>query len=542
MALIVGATFLVYGPALRNGFVWDDTALVLRDPLIRSWRLIPEAFGHFLFLDATASDFYRPMQRLTFTADYALHGFGAPWGWHLTSIALHAAAAVALYFLARKFLSNGEALAVALVWAVHPLHTSAVTYVAGRADLLAALFGFSALALALRERMWPAVLCFFAALLSKESGIGALLVWMLLLAWRRAGWKIAARWIALSVLMLGGYFALRLSAEHTPPPPSAPAALADRPILAARALAEYAGLVILPRTLRMERDVREREWLTWPGVLLLLGFAAWWWRVPRAAPMLAAFALAYLPISNLFSLNATVAEHWLYVPAAFLFLAVALSVRPSWGMRAVLAGWFAFLGVRTFLRQADWRDQRTFLTRTIADGGDTARMQMNLGNVEWQDGHADLAVAHYREALRRAPEQAMAWMALANVSVGARDFATAREALGHAEKSALLAPDILKTRAALEYLETGRDSGELLRQAVALAPKDWPIRRRHLEHLDETGRTAEAARELRDFLSAQSFRAESWALLSRLLGKLGHGDAAAAAWREAQRRDVRLTR
>src|SRR6188768_3939207 len=95
--VVIAATFLVYSPALRNGFVWDDTALVLRDPLIRSWRLIPEGFRHFLFLDATASDFYRPLQRLTFTIDYALFGFAAPWGWHLTSICLHAAAAVALY-------------------------------------------------------------------------------------------------------------------------------------------------------------------------------------------------------------------------------------------------------------------------------------------------------------------------------------------------------------------------------------------------------------------------------------------------------------
>src|SRR3954466_5827015 len=100
--LLIVAAFAVYAPSMGNGFVWDDTALVLRDPLIRSWRLIPEGFRHFLFLDATASDFYRPLQRLTFTADYALFGFAAPWGWHLTSIVIHALAAVALFFLGRK--------------------------------------------------------------------------------------------------------------------------------------------------------------------------------------------------------------------------------------------------------------------------------------------------------------------------------------------------------------------------------------------------------------------------------------------------------
>src|ERR1700733_6383784 len=87
---LIAATFAVYGPALHNGFVWDDTALVLRDPLIRSWRLIPEGFRHFLFLDATASNFYRPIQRLSFVFHYQVYGFAQPWGWHLTSILIHA--------------------------------------------------------------------------------------------------------------------------------------------------------------------------------------------------------------------------------------------------------------------------------------------------------------------------------------------------------------------------------------------------------------------------------------------------------------------
>ena len=605
----MAATFLVYWPALRNGFVWDDTALVLRDPLIRSWRLIPESFGHFLFLDATASDFYRPLQRLTFTADYAIFGLEAPWGWHLTSIAIHALAAVALFALARRLIGGESAarwaLGIAVVWAIHPLHTSAITYVAGRADPLAAMFGFTALALGLaaldgrRLATLGAAVCFLGALLSKESGIGALLVWFLILAWRRVGWRVFGKWAALSALVLGGYFALRFTAARTPPPPSPPTSAAIRPILAARAVAEYAGLLVLPRTLRMERDIstvpqatpdatlrnaRLREYQTLLGVLLVLGLAAWWrWahrRAPDAALALSAAALAYVPISNLFSLNATVAEHWLYVPSAFLFLALAISLRetrvgmavpsrprveegageehptsniqhptfngrrhPRTARRAIptcaLAVWVVFLAVRTFLRQADWKDQRTFLERTVADGGDTPRMHINLGNLEFQAGRADLAVAHYREALRRTPGQPMAWFALANVAVRTRDFATAHEALAHAEKSPLLAADILQTRAALEHLETGRDTGDLLRQAVGLAPRNWPLRKRHLEHLDETGRTAEAARELGEFLQAQPFRADSWKLLGTLLEKLRQPEAAAAAYAEAAARDAR---
>src|SRR5205823_4520120 len=155
--LIAVAVFLSYAPALRDGFVWDDTALILRDPLIRSWRLIPEGFNHFLFTDATASDFYRPIQRLTYTLEYAAFKF-KPVPYHLVSIMCHIAAAIALFFLAQEILlvfavdpakCRFLAFIATLVWAIHPVQSAAVVYVSGRADPLAAAFGFVGLYLVL---------------------------------------------------------------------------------------------------------------------------------------------------------------------------------------------------------------------------------------------------------------------------------------------------------------------------------------------------------------------------------------------------------
>ena len=116
LLLLILAAFAVYAPALRDGFVWDDTALVLRDPLIRSWRLIPEGFRHFLFLDATPSDFYRPIQRLSFTVDYALWGF-TPAYYHLTNILLQGLAAGAFYLFALELTKKRTvAFLTALIW------------------------------------------------------------------------------------------------------------------------------------------------------------------------------------------------------------------------------------------------------------------------------------------------------------------------------------------------------------------------------------------------------------------------------------------
>jgi hypothetical protein len=131
--ILVVVVFISHAPSVRNGFVWDDTALILRDPLIRSWRLIPEGFNHFLFVDATASDFYRPIQRLSYTIDYAAFAF-RPGPYHIASLLWHSLAAIALLFFAEELLLSFGierrrcrliALGAALIWAVHPAQRSA---------------------------------------------------------------------------------------------------------------------------------------------------------------------------------------------------------------------------------------------------------------------------------------------------------------------------------------------------------------------------------------------------------------------------------
>ncbi len=574
--LIIAATFLVYWPAQRNGFVWDDHALILRDPLIRSWRLIPEGFRHFLFLDATPSNFYRPLQRLTFTADYALWDV-LPRGYHLTSIYAHLAAAIALYFLAEKMIapvaSKRWAGGIALLWAIHPLHTSAVTYVAGRADPLAAFFGFSALVLGLvsldggkRARLVTAAaaLSFLAALLSKESGVFALIVWLIILAWQRVPRSVWVKWGGLSAAVLAVYCALRFSAEKVPPPPGKTPTVSERPILAARALAQYAELFVAPLTLQMERDIavrtetppddaEMREARTLPGIILIPLTGLWWWWAKRRAPV-AALALlgalaAYLPISNLLPLNANVAEHWLYVPSAFALIAAAVSLRiiTAQSLRLTLAAataiavWAGFLGFRTWQRQEDWKDQRTFLTSTISSGGDSARMRVNLGQLESAEGHDDLALIQFREALAREPDLSFALLGMAAVDIRLGDYAAARSYLAKVEHHPILAVQCRQMRASMEYLETKKDTTDGFREAAELAPNFWPARRRYIVALNQRGRLDEAIRELRAVLERESFRGDTWKLLGEILTDAHQPDLAIAAFKRAIALDVHDT-
>src|SRR5205823_11202922 len=157
-ATLVVLVFVAHAPALRATFVWDDTALILRDPLIRSWRLIPEGFQHFLFTDATPSNFYRPIQRLTYALDYAAFTF-RPAGYHVSSILCHIGAALALLLLSQELLRlfgveerkrRRIAFLATLAWVIHPVQTAAVVYISGRADPLAAACGFLGLYCAIR--------------------------------------------------------------------------------------------------------------------------------------------------------------------------------------------------------------------------------------------------------------------------------------------------------------------------------------------------------------------------------------------------------
>ncbi len=587
--LLVVTVCACYAPTLRDGFVWDDTALILRDPLIRSWRLIPEGFQHFLFTDATASDFYRPIQRLTYTLEYWAFVFW-PAPYHLTSVLCHLAAALALFAFSSELLRfYGTAdrsrewisFIATLLWAIHPVHTSAVVYVSGRADPLAAAFGFLGLFCGLRSLRasksgawtWTigAAAAFLLSTLSKELGLIFPLLWLVLLGLRR-NWRALRPAAVAAVVVLTIYLSLRFPAEHIPPPaPTVATPLLVRPIVVARAVAEYAGLLILPWNLHMERDVESRpmgfsdasitrnswrELQTLLGIILIAAAIYWMVRARRNPALFACLILgivSYLPMSGIFRLNATVAEHWLYVPSAFFFLAVCLTASPVFEanrpgsksriQQALLFGatiWLVFLASRTFVRTFDWKDQRSFLNQTIANGGGSVRMLINLAGLELSQGQLGAAKTHLEAALHQEPGQPMALINLATVAIKQNDFKFAHEILSHTKKIPFVEAESNDLLAVLAYRESGKVDFLRLRLAARTGPLNWAIEKRYIRTLADAGQTDRAIAELKTCLPTQWYRAESWQLLSELFAKSGKPEEAARVKALAQKYDVHL--
>ena len=170
--LVAAVTALAFLPVLRGGFLnWDDDYNFVANPNYRGlspshlrWMFTTFALGH-----------YHPLAWVTLGFDYVVWGMN-PFGYHLTSLLIHAANAAILFLVLELFLRllgrplpRWPAFAGALFYALHPLRVESVAWITERRDVLCGFF---------------ALLCVFAYLRRAED--------------ERAG-KPASRWLVLSV-------------------------------------------------------------------------------------------------------------------------------------------------------------------------------------------------------------------------------------------------------------------------------------------------------------------------------------------------------
>ena len=145
--LLVLAVTAAYGNSFHGPFIFDDNPSIVENGSIRHlWS------GQVLTAPPEALTVVgRPVVNLSLAINYALGGLNVE-GYHAVNLAIHILAALALFGLVRRTLllpalverfgpaSTGLALAVALLWAIHPLQTESVTYIVQRAEALVGLF------------------------------------------------------------------------------------------------------------------------------------------------------------------------------------------------------------------------------------------------------------------------------------------------------------------------------------------------------------------------------------------------------------------
>lgn len=584
--------------------IWDDHYLSSENPFIKSPLLILETFRHYLF-EESFSTHYRPIQTISYLFDYCLWNNDA-YGFHLTNILLHATSGVLLYLLVRKLLASlwfrnvpltvrdraqsrvrGISLAaflVALLWSVHPVHSAAVDYISGRADSLAFLFAAASWLLVFRGRTrkgsagrWfcfgLAAISALVALLSREIACVwfALFLGHLIFVETKVGRPTKFFAVTVCLLLIGIYAGMRqLPAARSRPPANDGWPAAVRVTLMARSLGDYTRLLVYPGNLYMERTILDPasyngnagwrgaagiEYLSFLGLatLFTLGIGCFRRGKGQAIRVFGAgwFFASYLPISNLISLNATVAEHWLYLPSVgfLIFLAGFVPDLPLRFRRASIAfACLALVGLsaRSVVRSTDWADEETFYTQTINSGGSSVRAAVNLAEIYSQRGELAAAERLFRIVLELTPDYPMARNNLANLLHKQGRKAEAQALFDSSAKAAVATrQDYPGTWVAainlahMKHAEGDIDGTlKILEQARLDYPDTWEVIRFQGEVL-RVSKGPDAAMQLVEHFARKNWwHYQASIALGRLCAEQGDAERATAVWRHASWLDV----
>lgn len=435
------AIALAYGNATSGPFVFDDTPTMVENASIRqlATALSPPNHG----LPVTG----RPVANLTFAINYALGGLD-PRGYHVANIVLHGLNALLLFGLVRRTLALGRlresragvffGWAVALVWAVHPLTTAAVTYVSQRAEVLmalcylATLYTFSRALRSPRPTLWLALsasVCWLG-MATKEVMATAPLVVLLydrtfgartFLGALRTRWAyylaLAASWGVL------GY----LTATNGGRGGTAGFAIGITPwtyaLTQCDALVHYLRLAFWPSPLVFDyggtRLITDPLRVTPQAILLvILGVATLvaLQRKPAVGFVAASWFLILAPTSSIVPVADTMFEHRMYLPLAAVVTVVVdaawrwLGHRALWGVLICIP-----LAITTARRNEDYRSEVALWADTVAKQPDNVRAHYTLGVALAAEGRLDEALSEFETALHLDPKSAPAHNGLANV-------------------------------------------------------------------------------------------------------------------------------
>ncbi|MBI4575936.1 MAG: tetratricopeptide repeat protein [Planctomycetes bacterium] len=436
LALVSAAA---HGNAIPGEFVFDDVRTVQENAILWEGEAVPSILGGVLGgvplaeRGDTLDTSYRPLRFLSFRLDADLTrllfgGRRVPYLFHATNVALHAMAALLVYLLALRLTGAGEALAAALLFALHPGATESVAYISGRRDVLStalylggavAYLGPAAPAGGVARGPWGAALALGAyvlAISAKEMALtlpAACLALDLALA-RRPRWATLGLMAAVAVPV--GLWTV-LAANPAGTGAEGVGWWGGSPyhalLGAARAAWFHVGRLLWPVGLAADLSfdgfpASRGLWDPPGGAVALAGWglavalaAAAAARGGRLVPLsVALYLLTLLPVSQLVPHPERVAEHHGYLPSVWVFLPLGAAflrggVPGAWALAAVLA----LLGARTAVRNLDWRDSRALWTSAAAAAPRSARARWALGMVLRSSGEMEAALTELDAAL-----------------------------------------------------------------------------------------------------------------------------------------------
>jgi hypothetical protein len=391
--------------------VYDDIPIIQDNARVHGFDVarIREIFSHAYWPPPFVEQLYRPLTLAGLAAQYAA-GAGSPMVFRVMSYALYAVTAVLVYRLATRVLDPWPSLAIATLFAVHPVHVEAVALGVNQAELIVGLIALVMTtsyidwrrAGAIRGRSWALLAALYAlATLVKESGfvLPLFLVAADVTILRSGEWRWPKRADVLGYALLAAVAAVSLALRF---------AVAGPPAFAVVPAAELRGLDVVGR-LGVMLDVVPMwlRLLVWPrhlqvdfapgeivsggmpeavfGFAILCGFVTALVYGLRRDRILAFgllwMAIALLPVSNLLPTGVVVGERTLFLPSVGFVIAVGAVAQRVLDAQAMSSQWrrlalggacslLVVLGVlRSAGRQAVWNTQHVKLNPSSSPEG-----------------------------------------------------------------------------------------------------------------------------------------------------------------------------
>jgi tetratricopeptide (TPR) repeat protein len=416
IGLLLACLALVAVPflfGLKGGFVYDDLAMVVRNPRITGFSHLPEILSRPMldFLDpeqATKIGYYRPVAGVALITGYALGG-GQAIGFKLVSLLLHLAATAVAFRLARRLTrSDVFAFFAALLFGLHPTHVEGVTWISAINDPLFGLFSLLSLDAFVAWRdagsegiAWKAAAWLLPALLSKEMGAAVVPMAIAIDLGRSSALRTSARAYGPFAVAVGAYLLARvlvfgdLSAgflRTTTDFGVGPTRLVE---LRFEMLGGFLWLLAWPGRLNLFRPFRPELPLLDPDFLLAIAcivalglLCAWLWRrrsglalacvllVPAALSpaLLRPESLGMFPLSDRFLYLAALGWGILLVLLATRFL----PRKVAYGALGLLA---VAYGVRSGVRTSFWHDEKSLFARAVQESPKTPYVHWGYARV-----------------------------------------------------------------------------------------------------------------------------------------------------------------
>jgi tetratricopeptide (TPR) repeat protein len=441
---VCALALLVYSRSLWCEFLRDDKPQIVDNKQIQSWDYLPQILGSHLWSHSGPESnilFYRPVFSLWMLLMHTIGGL-APWFWHLSNILLHVAATYLVFrFCQRLTGSDLGSAAAAAVFAVHPIHVDAVTWVSASCEVL---FGICAMAAMLallgggqdgHPRVWASALWFGAGMLAKETGI-AMLAILPVFAWvclqhqatdrlKNRPSKIATLWSAALPygVVTAACLLLRWAVMHRVGVETGEHSWAEVVFSAPSIFLFYVTKLFLPWRLSgcyvnpITASPTLAFWLQSLAIVFAIAFVAWL-AIRRRSLVGLAVAIIIVPmlpalaVLRVYPQGDMTHDRYLYLSSAGLSLLVAMLAKELWSMgkpaktaaSAVVVVILIAFSAETLFQQRFYQDDPAFYARALDVAPSNALARSMRANLYLDQRRPDLAVTEFRRAHHDAPE------------------------------------------------------------------------------------------------------------------------------------------